>query len=110
MHVFDDTVGSPCVKGKPGGFCVGVLFGLWPDQLEIKRLSMGVLIPATEFDFKGEKPKMLTTRIVRTWRDKALNGQRVWVRRSRYVAREFAWLSPDRQDLFTPASSVNLDC
>ena len=28
------------------------------------------------------------------------------VRPSRYVAREFAWLSPDRQDLFSPASSV----
>ena len=40
------------------------------DQLEINRLSMGVLIPANEFDFKGEKPKMLTTRMVRTWRDK----------------------------------------
>ena len=49
---------------------------------------------------------MLTTRKVRTWRDKTLNGQRVWLRRSRYVAREFAWLSPDRQDLFSPASSV----
>ena len=76
------------------------------DQLEIKRLrNMGVLIPANEFDFKGEEPKMLTTRMVRTWRDKTLNGQRVWLRRSRYVAREFAWLSPDRQDLFSPASS-----
>ena len=37
------------------------------DQLEIKRLrNMGVLIPSNEFDFKGEKPKMLTTRMVRT--------------------------------------------
>ena len=28
------------------------------DQLEIKRVrNMGVLIPANEFDFKGEKPK-----------------------------------------------------
>ena len=67
---------------------------------------MGVLIPSSEFDFKGEKPKMLTTRMVRTWRDKTMNGERVWLRRSRYVAREFAWLSPDRQDLFSPASSV----
>lgn len=30
----------------------------------------------------------------------------MWMRRSRYVAREFAWLSPDRQDLLSPASSV----
>ena len=77
------------------------------DQLEIKRLrNMGVLIPSNEFDFKGEKPKMLTTRMVRTWRDKVMDGSRVWLRRSGYVAREFAWLSPDRQDLFSPASSV----
>ena len=77
------------------------------DQLEIKRLrNIGVLIPSNEFDFKGEKPKMLTTRMVRTWRDKVTDGSRVWLRRSRYVAREFAWLSPDRQDLFSPASSV----
>ena len=44
--------------------------------------------------------------MVRAWRDKHIDGQRVWLRRSRYVAREFAWLSPDRQDLFSPASSV----
>ena len=27
------------------------------------------------------------------------------MRRARYVAREYAWLTPDRQDLFSPASS-----
>ena len=43
---------------------------------------------------------------MRAWRDKHIDGERVWLRRSRYVAREFAWLSPDRQDLFSPASSV----
>ena len=35
-----------------------------------------------------------------------MHGSRVWLRRSRYVAREFAWLSPDHQDLFSPTSSV----
>ena len=39
------------------------------------------------------------------WRDKFINGVHVWLRRSRYVAREFGWLSPERQDLFSPASS-----
>ena len=43
---------------------------------------------------------------MRAWRDKHIDGERVWLRRSRYVAREFAGLSPDRQDLFSPASSV----
>ena len=77
------------------------------DELEIKRLKdMGVLIPAETYEFGGEVPKRLTTRMVRTWRDKFINGIHVWLRRSRYVAREFAWLSPDRQDLFSPASSV----
>ena len=77
------------------------------DQLEISRLKdMGVLIPSNGYDFGGQTPKRLTTKMVRTWRDKHIDGQRVWLRRSRYVAREFAWLSPERQDLFSPASSV----
>ena len=75
--------------------------------MEIERLkSMHVLLPVETYDCKGQTPKRLTTRMVRTWRDKHIQGQHVWLRRSRYVAREFAWLSPDRQDLFSPASSV----
>ena len=37
--------------------------------------------------------KILSTWIVRTWREK-LNGegQPVWLGRSRFVAREFAWM------------------
>ena len=77
------------------------------DRVEIERLkSMQVLLPVETYDCKGQTPKRLTTRMVRTWRDKHIQGQHVWLRRSRYVAREFAWLSPDRQDLFSPASSV----
>ena len=77
------------------------------DELEIKRLrGMGVLIPAENYDFNGKVPKRLTTRMVRAWRDKFIDGTHVWLRRSRYVARAFAWLTPDRQDLFSPASSV----
>ena len=30
---------------------------------------------------------------------------RVWLRRSRFVAREFSWLSDDKQSMFSPASS-----
>ena len=77
------------------------------DQLEISRLKdMGVLIQTKGYDFGGQTPKRLTTKMDRTWRDKRIDGQRVWLRRSRYVAREFAWLSPERQDLFSPASSA----
>ena len=80
---------------------------LLADAVEIERLkSMKVLLPVETYDCKGRTPKRLTTRMVRTWRDQHIQGQQVWLRRSRYVAREFAWLSPDRQDLFSPASSV----
>ena len=77
------------------------------DHLEISRLrKMGVLLPTDGYDYKGQVPKRLTTRMVRAWRDKYIDDQRVWLRRSRYVARDFARLSPDRPDLFSPASSV----
>ena len=74
------------------------------DKVEILRLKgLGVLLPTSTLPPGGVK--RLTTRFVRTWRDKFVGGTRYWLRRSRYVAREFSWLSPDRQDLFSPASS-----
>ena len=77
------------------------------DQVEICRLkNMGVLVSVDDLQLEdGQRPKELSTKFVRTWRDKVVNGQRVWLRRARYVAREFAWLTPDREDLFSPASS-----
>jgi len=69
---------------------------LLADELEISRLkAMCVLIPAENYDVAGQTPKKLTTRMVRTWRDKHLDGEHVWLRRSCYVAREYAWLSPE---------------
>jgi len=68
--------------------------------------AMGVLLPddsLAEHEFVNVKK--LSTRMVRTWRDKRIGGRRVWLRRSRYVAREYAWMTPERQDLFSPASS-----
>ena len=74
------------------------------DKVEILRLKgLGVLLPTATLPPGGVKK--LTTRFVRTWRDKFIGDTRYWLRRSRYVAREFSWLSPDRQDLFSPASS-----
>ena len=73
-------------------------------QVETTRLkAMGVLLPPESVE--GLNPKKLSTRFVVTWRDKVLDGRRCWLRRARYVAREYAWLTPDRQDLFSPASS-----
>ena len=49
--------------------------------------------------------KALSTRFVRTWRAKVINSKQVWLRRSRLVAREFAWID-ERFDLFSPASNA----
>ena len=74
------------------------------DKVEILRLKgLGVLLPTSRMPPGGVKK--LTTRFVQTWRDKFIGDTRYWLQRSRYVAREFSWLSPDRQDLFSPASS-----
>ena len=74
------------------------------DGIEVKRLrGMNVLM---DMDAYGdyENMKSLSTRFVRTWRDKVFGQRRVWLRRSRLVAREYSWLS-DRSDLFSPASN-----
>ena len=75
------------------------------DQVEITRLkSMSVLQDPTSMDLS--QAVHLTTKMVRTWRQKETGNPPVpvWYRRSRYVAREYAWLS-ERTDLFSPASS-----
>ena len=42
---------------------------------------------------------------MRTWCEKHNSkGEAIWLRRSRFVAREFAWLEPERESLFSPAS------
>ena len=74
-------------------------------DVELQRLrSMEVLLPldaGDERDFVR-----FSTRFVRTWREKNDSAdRRIWLRRSRFVAREFAWLTPDRSDLYSPASS-----
>ena len=78
------------------------------DKIEIQRLlGMGVLLNASCLD--GTAYKQVSTRFVRTWRDKemVIDGKptRAWVRRSRLFARELAWLCDDKQSTFSPASS-----
>ena len=74
------------------------------DRIEVERLKdMGVLISMD--DDHIEEMKSLSTRFVRTWRDKIYDNNRVWLRRSRLVAREHSWLA-DRSDLFSPASNA----
>ncbi|CAE7524932.1 unnamed protein product [Symbiodinium natans] len=75
------------------------------DQVEISRLkNMAVLQDASTKDLSGAVH--LTTKMVRTWRQKEAGNPSmpIWYRRSRYVAREYAWLT-ERNDLFSPASS-----
>ena len=79
------------------------------DAVEIDRLKkMSVLLPedaASGEQYAGQSPTKLTTRMVRTWREKTVGSEPVWYRRSRYVAREYSWLSV-RHDLFAPASTA----
>ena len=76
------------------------------DQVEIQRLcSMKVLVRAGEYH--GDVSGKLTTRFVRDWRLKPYGEQKTlrWVRRSRFVAREFA--NDKRLDTFSPATGAH---
>ena len=76
------------------------------DKVELSRLAaMGVLLDSSNVDCSDHVE--LSTRFVRTWRSKRdeTTGVQYYLRRSRVVAREFSWLSPDRADLYSPASS-----
>ena len=76
------------------------------DRVEIQRLvDMQVLVPFSEASSSDVGPKQLSTRFVRTWREKVVNDKPVWLPRSRLVAREYAWLS-ERTDVFFPASNA----
>ena len=66
------------------------------DAVEIDRLKkMSVLLPeeaASGEQYAGQSPTKLTTRMVRSWREKTVGNDAVWYRRSRYVARKYAWV------------------
>ena len=51
-----------------------------------------------------EDHRSLSTRFVKTWRAKTIGGNKVWLRRARLVAREYAFLNPT-ETFFSPASS-----
>ena len=77
------------------------------DMLETQRLTkMSVLTDASTMP---QGSKQLSTRFVRTWREKLdKEGQPIWLRRSRLEAREFQWMDSERNDLFSPASSSSV--
>ena len=73
------------------------------DQLELQRLERLQVLQGP--DAVPPTSNVLSTRFVRTWREKhSSKGEAIWLRRSRFVAREFAWLEPERESLFSPAS------
>ena len=73
------------------------------DAFELARLtSIGVL---EQCECWREGHRSLSSKYVRSWRLKVLNGEKKWLRRSRLVAREFAHLDPDRQHLFAPTTT-----
>ncbi|CAE7221064.1 RE2 [Symbiodinium sp. CCMP2592] len=78
--------------------------------VEVERLKkIGVLLdPSTLSGHSPGEVKHLTTRMVKDWREKVHQGKPIWLRRARYVAREFAWLC-ERSDTFAPASSCLLN-
>ena len=75
------------------------------DQLELKRLEKLCVLqdPSTV----PANSKVLSTRFSRTWREKHNSkGDPIWLRRSRFVVREFAWLEPEREGLFSPQAGT----
>ena len=61
------------------------------DAYEVDRLlGMGVLRPASDDEIKSHR--LLSTKMVRSWRVKDREGQPWFLRRSRWVAREYTWL------------------
>ena len=96
-----------CVQYSENEPDLGVLELLELDKksnaFEIKRLcTMGVLEPVSEVPADASE---LSTRYVNTWRAKKIAGEMRWLRRSRFVAREFASEDVNRQGLFAPATS-----
>ena len=76
------------------------------DRVEISRLvDMGALEPLALGVHSLPDHRHLGARFVRTWRPKMVGNELKQLRRSRIVAKEFAWLDPDREHLFAPASS-----
>ena len=79
------------------------------DRIEVQRLvAMNVLVPACEFH--GEITGKLTTRFVHDWPVKDYVNydgvsEKKWMRRPRYVAREFA--HEKRLDTFSPATGAH---
>ena len=73
------------------------------EEIEISRLlEMGVLIAVDKENVIDETYRKLTTKHVKDWRFR--DGR--WLRRSRLVARDYKFLEPELEGLFSPASNA----
>ena len=70
---------------------------------EVARLGSKSVLVQVAGPLPGHRT--LSTKFVLSWRQKCIEGKEVWLRRARLVAREFAFLDPHREGLFSPASS-----
>ncbi|CAE7238076.1 ABHD17A [Symbiodinium sp. CCMP2592] len=70
---------------------------------EVARLGAKSVLVQVAGPLPGHRT--LSTKFVVSWRQKCIGGEEVWLRRARLVAREFAFLDPHREGLFSPASS-----
>ena len=76
------------------------------DSVEMGRLvKMGVLASADDAPAGAKTLSTLYTLCAYVGEKMDSQGNAVWLRRSRFVAREFAWMQPDRDCLFSLASS-----
>ena len=74
------------------------------DMIEMQRLeAMGILSPIEPGDIAASD-RLLSTKHVRTWRFKSTPQGPRFLRRSHFMAREFAFIDPGRDHLFSPAS------
>ena len=76
------------------------------DAFEIKRLLRKGVLEELSADDDTSAYKELSSKFVRTWRQKQRGGQLMFFRRARLVAREYRWLERDREDLYAPATSA----
>ena len=70
------------------------------EEADLRLCGMGVLVPTTDEELT-EEFRLMTTRHVYDWRFR----EGGWKRRSRLVARDYKFLQPELDGLFSPASN-----
>ena len=113
----DECLWKPLTQSEPVvGFEELAKIDAYADSVELGRLTaMGVIQP--QHEFSGELGSTLSAKMVRTWRKKqkkvldsdgkVISEEYAWMRRSRLVAREFAWANI-RDDVYSPASNSSI--